>query len=124
MTDFNLRNIRICGENRYLVTVDLKIDGKIEAVEYCAFKDDIEETGRMIYQAIEEMADKSGFVSLADYQASLPKPDYRQLRLAEYPPLGEFADAFVKLQSGDHMQMDQYVADCLAVKEKHPKPII
>ena len=46
---------------------------------------------------------------------------YTELRQAEYPPLGEFADAFVKLQSGDHTQMDQYVVDCLVVKAKYPK---
>lgn len=43
-------------------------------------------------------------------------------RLMEYPSLGEFADAFVKLHSGDSSQMDEYVAKCLAVKEKNPKP--
>lgn len=43
-------------------------------------------------------------------------------RRIEYPSLGEFADAFVKMQSGDSSQMEQYVAACLAVKAKYPKP--
>ena len=43
-------------------------------------------------------------------------------RKAEYPPLGEFADAYVKLQQGDSSQMDAYVASCLVVKAKYPKP--
>jgi hypothetical protein len=43
-------------------------------------------------------------------------------RQAEYPSLGEFADAFVKMQNGDASQMEAYVAACLAVKAKHPKP--
>ena len=43
-------------------------------------------------------------------------------RQAEYPSLGEFADAFVKMQNGDASQMEAYVAACLAVKAKYPKP--
>jgi hypothetical protein len=43
-------------------------------------------------------------------------------RKAEYPSLGEFADAFVKMQNGDSSQMEAYVASCLAVKAKYPKP--
>lgn len=43
-------------------------------------------------------------------------------RQAEYPSLGEFADAFVKMQNGDSSQMEAYVAACVAVKTKHPKP--
>jgi hypothetical protein len=43
-------------------------------------------------------------------------------RQAEYPSLGEFADAFVKMQNGDASQMEAYVTACLAVKAKYPKP--
>lgn len=43
-------------------------------------------------------------------------------RMAEYPSLGEFADAYVKLQSGDSSQMESYVAKCIEVKQKYPKP--
>lgn len=43
-------------------------------------------------------------------------------RRAEYPSLGEFADAYVKLQGGDPSQMDAYVAACVATKQKYPKP--
>ena len=43
-------------------------------------------------------------------------------RQAEYPSLGEFADAFVKMQNGDVSQMEAYVDACLAVKAKYPKP--
>lgn len=43
-------------------------------------------------------------------------------RQAEYPSLGEFADAFVKMQNGDSSQMEAYVAACMAVKAKYPKP--
>lgn len=43
-------------------------------------------------------------------------------RRAAYPPLSEFADAFVKLQGGDSTQMTAYVAACNAVKTQFPKP--
>jgi hypothetical protein len=43
-------------------------------------------------------------------------------RQAEYPSLGEFADAFVKMQNGDPSQMEAYVGACMAVKAKYPKP--
>lgn len=43
-------------------------------------------------------------------------------RKAAYPSLGEFADAFVKLQGGDATQMNVYVAACNAVKAQYPKP--
>lgn len=45
-----------------------------------------------------------------------------QKRLNEYPSLGEFADAYVKMQSGDSSQMNAYVAKCIEVKQKYPKP--
>lgn len=43
-------------------------------------------------------------------------------RMVEYPSLGEFADAYVKLQSGDSSQMEAYVAKCIEIKQKYPKP--
>jgi hypothetical protein len=67
----------------------------------------------------------------AEYQIEiidlLQDPEYllqqcHNKRMAEYPSLGEFADAFVKMQNGDSTQMDAYVALCLAVKAKYPKP--
>lgn len=45
-----------------------------------------------------------------------------RLRQMEYPILGDFADAFVKLQLGDPTEMNAYVAKCVAVKKKYPKP--
>lgn len=40
-------------------------------------------------------------------------------RAAEYPPMSEYLDGVVK---GDQAQIDKYIADCLAVKAKYPKP--
>jgi hypothetical protein len=41
------------------------------------------------------------------------------LRAAEYPPMTDYLDGLVK---GDQAQIDKYIADCLAVKAKYPKP--
>jgi hypothetical protein len=43
---------------------------------------------------------------------------YKTKRAAEYPPLTDYLDGIVK---GDQLQIDKYIADCLAVKAKYPK---
>jgi len=53
----------------------------------------------------------------AAYLESL-KPIYADLRRAEYPPVADYLDGIVK---GDQLQIDKYIADCLAVKAKYPK---
>lgn len=45
--------------------------------------------------------------------------DYQRKRAAEYPDFREYLDGVVK---GDQEQIDKYIADCQAVKEKYPKP--
>jgi hypothetical protein len=40
-------------------------------------------------------------------------------RVSEYPPASDWLDGLVKK---DQAQMDKYIADCLAVKAKYPKP--
>lgn len=54
---------------------------------------------------------------------------YKEKRRGEYPPVEDYLDAIVKINSGDEAfiqegktQLDTYVANCLAVKEKYPKP--
>lgn len=44
---------------------------------------------------------------------------YQRLRALEYPPITDYPDGIVK---EDKSQVDKYIADCLAVKEKYPKP--
>ena len=43
---------------------------------------------------------------------------YADKRKPEYPPMTDYLDGIVK---GDQAQVDKYIADCLAVKEKYPK---
>jgi len=46
-------------------------------------------------------------------------PDaYKYARAKEYPPITDYIDGVVK---GDQVQIDKYIADCLAVKAKFPK---
>jgi hypothetical protein len=47
---------------------------------------------------------------------------YKEKRRAEYPPIGDGLDAMVKAQNGDPKPLADYVAKCLAVKAKYPKP--
>lgn len=47
------------------------------------------------------------------------KLDYKQLRKMEYPPLTDYIDGVVK---GDDAQVQNYIAQCRAVKAKYPKP--
>jgi hypothetical protein len=42
-------------------------------------------------------------------------------RAAEYPPAADYLDGIVKGDAGK-AQVDKYIADCLAVKAKYPKP--
>ena len=44
---------------------------------------------------------------------------YAEKRAREYPPITDYLDGLVK---GDQAQIDKYIADCKAVKEKYPKP--
>lgn len=44
---------------------------------------------------------------------------YAEKRVAEYPPIADYIDGVVK---GNQAQVDAYVAACMAVKAKYPKP--
>lgn len=52
-------------------------------------------------------------------QAQFSKTQYQRDRVAEYPPMADYLDGIVK---GDQAQVQAYIAACLAVKEKYPKP--
>jgi len=43
---------------------------------------------------------------------------YSDKRKESYPPATDYLDGVVK---GDQGQIDKYIADCLAIKEKYPK---
>lgn len=65
----------------------------------------------------------AGSVQITDEEAEAlrpkpPEPTYAQKRAAEYPPITDYIDGVVK---GDQVQIDKYIADCLAVKAKYSK---
>jgi hypothetical protein len=60
----------------------------------------------------EVVYDKDAVQDYVDAHAYIAK------RQAEYPPITDYLDGVVK---GDQAQIDKYIADCLAVKEKYPK---
>ena len=55
----------------------------------------------------------------AKVTAALSSLTYAQKRAAEYPPMTDYMDAVVK---GDVVQQQAYIAACLAVKSRYPKP--
>ena len=53
-------------------------------------------------------------------QAYVDAHAYIAKRASEYPPITDYIDGVVK---GDQVQIDKYIADCLAVKARHPKGV-
>lgn len=45
---------------------------------------------------------------------------YAEKRASEYPPITDYADAWVK---NDEVALEAYRQACLAVKAKYPKPV-
>lgn len=54
----------------------------------------------------------------AELKADFDSKQYQRDRQPEYPPATDYLDGIVK---GDQAQIDKYIADCLAIKEKFPK---
>lgn len=55
----------------------------------------------------------------AAVQAYVDAHAYIAKRAAEYPPITDYLDGIVK---NDQAQIDKYIADCQAVKQRYPKP--
>jgi hypothetical protein len=53
-------------------------------------------------------------------QAYVNAHAYIAKRASEYPPVTDWLDGMVK---GDQAQIDKYIADCLAVKQRFPKGV-
>jgi hypothetical protein len=56
----------------------------------------------------------------AAVQAYVDAHAYIAKRAAEYPPITDYLDGIVK---NDQAQIDKYIADCQAVKARHPKGV-
>jgi len=57
-------------------------------------------------------------IDLAAVNAWVDPDAYKSKRASEYPNITDYIDGVVK---GDQAQIDKYIADCLAVKARHPK---
>ena len=59
-------------------------------------------------------------IDLAAVNAWQDPDAYKIARAREYPSITDYIDGVVK---GDQVQIDKYIADCLAVKAKYPKGV-
>jgi len=71
--------------------------------------------GDVAYDANEQVVS----YDLTAAEALVAANTYKQQRAQEYPPITDYLDGVVK---GDQAQIDAYIAACLAVKAKYPKP--
>jgi hypothetical protein len=55
----------------------------------------------------------------AELAVQYERDQYKKIREREYPPMSDYLDGVVK---GDQAQIDAYIAACVAVKAKYPKP--
>ena len=98
-------------------------DGSNGHIEYNDGKKNEEITDISPYQSIiDDHATKKAEQEAAeqaevDAQTAL-EASYEWKRQQEYPPAGEYLDGIVK---DDTAQVNKYIADCQAVKDKYPK---
>lgn len=105
---------------------DEHISNYLQGLEYEAWKvdKDLEATEEVIVGKDEEDNDIIGtrLVNVYEYVEvdieAWKKENYVELRKAEYPPIEEYMDAYVK---GNTTAIKAYKDKCLAVKEKYPK---
>ncbi len=68
--------------------------------------------------AVRDAEEATAEADMADYIAN---HKYKDDRRAEYPDLGDFADAVYWAQKGDDSKMVDWIACCDAVKVNNPK---
>lgn len=68
---------------------------------------------------VEQPTEDAVLAEVTRLQAEYDALEYQRLRAPEYPSITDYIDGVVK---GDQAQIDKYIADCLAVKAKYPKP--
>lgn len=130
MTVFkNIRNIRIIQDNprKYLCDLDLKLPNQAEkTIEYCADSIDKQGICPQVFQAIEAMEDKSGFVSEAQHKANIQQAmenrPYYEKRIEAYPKIGEQLDMlWHAMDNGVLTKAEPFYSEIKAVKETYPK---
>lgn len=72
-----------------------------------------------ISEDIEKPLEEDLLAEVERLQAEYDALEYQRLRALEYPDFKDYLDGIVK---NDQEQIDAYIAACLAVKAKYPKP--
>lgn len=104
----------------------LKADGSLYWIEH--FNDHSSAIAWITEEQTRSYYDPSYTYSIVDHTPIPPVLSAYQIALdlcheqrrAEYPPEADYLDGIVK---GDVAQQQAYIAACLAVKAKYPKPI-
>ena len=96
----------------------LSPDNKLYAYELDGSQDDLIPSDYKLLseQEVQAFRDAEEEAARTAYLNSLT---YAEKRAAAYPPITDYIDGVVK---NDQAQIDKYIADCLAVKAKYPKP--
>lgn len=68
---------------------------------------------------IEKPSEENVLAEVQRLQEEYDALEYQRSRAAEYPDFKDYLDGIVK---NDQEQIDAYIAACLAVKAKYPKP--
>jgi hypothetical protein len=74
--------------------------------------------GNVPFTAEEEIARDAEEKAWADKAPERELKAILNKRKESYPPATDYLDGVVK---GDQAQIDKYISDCLAVKDKYPK---
>lgn len=103
------------------VREDLTPEEKADAAQYGEFPLTEEEIAAR--QAEAEQAEAEA----AAYRAEMQATEYRRLRAAEYPPIGDQLDAIMKwlateTEFGIPAELKSLAMTCMSVKSKYPKP--
>lgn len=103
------------------VREDLTPEEKADAAQYGEFPLTEEEIAAR--QAEAEQAEAEAAAREAEMQAT----EYRRLRAAEYPPVGDQLDAIMKwlateTEFGIPAELKSLAMTCMSVKSKYPKP--
>jgi len=74
-----------------------------------------------VTSGIDPLTAEEVVMTAEEYASAYPAlpTTYQQLRAAAYPPASDYLDGIVR---GDAGQVQAYIAACLAVKAKYPKP--
>jgi hypothetical protein len=101
-----IKNLR--PDLEFKVTNDDKVEYVVEVID-----------GRAVYGDIEDKpSDAEIQIELNRLQKLFDSQAYARSRKESYPPITDYLDGIVK---GDQTQIDKYISDCLAIKEKFPK---